>query len=308
MRFLFSCSMLIATFCCGPVLALDQSEQCDGKLLSELQRVPKVWKMADGIATYAKLNINIDGYGRAYHRKNYETDAVIHLCNAGQVFLPDGSSYHGSESNATCTGKFMSDVARIEAAGWNDPEVGAIRWYGILGTGNSTIKGHTIEGVVPVSQSDGSGYYVSPTALYDGTVPEAAQQDRYINPLTIPAAVIPARLQKAGIQLGSFGVAISRKTNIAVPFIVGDAGPRVGEGTPALARQLAGLPLLDSMTRKNRYAGQIDTQSVLWVFFGDDAVKYDHASPQAVVEAAKEAFERWGGSRRLAACQKTIPL
>ncbi|MBC7685531.1 MAG: hypothetical protein H7176_09925 [Bdellovibrionales bacterium] len=74
------------------------------------------------------------------------------------------------------------------------------------------------------------------------------------------------------------------------------------------SRQLAGLPLLDSITRKNRYAGQIDTQSVLWVFFGDDAIEYDHASPQAAVEAAKQAFARWGGLRRLGACQKIIPL
>ena len=261
--------------------------------------------MPDSIATYAKLNINIDGYGRAYHRRNYQTDAVIHLCNAGKVFLPDGTSYHGSESNATCTGKFMADVARIEAAGWRDPKVGAIRWYGILGTGKATISGRNVQGVVPAVQKD--GYFISPTALFDRSVSDPARQDRYVDPLRIPAGVIPESLQQAGIRLGSFGVAVSRKTKVAVPFVVGDSGPRVGEGTPALARQLAGLPLLDTITRKNRYAGQVDTPSVLWVFFGGEPRAYDHESPQSTVAAAKQAFERWGGQQRLSACAETIP-
>jgi hypothetical protein len=270
--------------------------------------VPRVWKMADGIATYGKVNVNIDGYGRAYHRRNYQTDAVIHLCNAGQVFLPDGSSYHGSESNATCTGRFMADVARIEAAAWTNPKVGAVRWYGVLGTGKATIKGRTIAGVTPVVQGSGSGYYISPTALFDKSVSDAAQQSRYVDPLQVPAGVVPSSLQKAGIRLGSFGVAISRVKKTAVPFVVGDIGPRVGEATPALARQLAGLPVSDTINRNNRYAGQVDSRSVLWVFFGGEAAAYDHASPQATVAAAREAFERWGGQARLSACQAAIPV
>jgi len=90
-----------------------ESGVCEGKSVENWQKVPKAWQMQTGFATYAKVNINIDGYGRAYHRENYKTDAVIHLCNAGEVFLPDGSSYQGSESNATCTGKFMKDLANI---------------------------------------------------------------------------------------------------------------------------------------------------------------------------------------------------
>lgn len=283
------------------------AEQCAGSEIKGWNGIPKVWKMSTGIAVYGKMNINIDGYERAYHRRNYETDAVIHLCNAGQVYLPSGASYHGSESNSTCVGRFMDDLARIEKAGWKDPAVGAIRWYGVLGTGTATVGGKKITGVIPVAQSGGSGYYVSPTALYDKTVTEAAEQSRYVNPLKIPAAVIPGRLQEAGIRLGSFGVAISRKTKIAVPFVVGDIGPRIGEGTPALARQLAGLPLSDVISRKDRFSGQVDTPSILWVYFGDEPAPYKQSNPEATIAAAKAAYERWGGAARLQSCQQVFP-
>lgn len=282
-------------------------EKCAGVEMKDWNGVRKVWKMSNGIAAYGKLNINIDGYRRAYHRRNYETDAVIHLCNAGQVFLPGGVSYHGSESNSTCVGRFMDDLARIEASGWNEPQVGAVRWYGVLGIGSASIGGKKITGTVPVLQSDGSGYFVSPTALYDKSVPDASDQTRYVDPLRISAAVIPGRLQAAGIRLGSFGVALSAKTGNAVPFVVGDIGPRIGEGTPALARRLAGLPLSDVITRKNRFAGQVDSPSVLWVFFGDEPASYDSRNPEATVAAAEAAFVRWGGAGRLDVCRKLVP-
>jgi hypothetical protein len=61
-----------------------------------------------------------------------------------------------------------------------------------------------------------------------------------------------------------------------VPFVVGDGGPRIGEGSPALARQVLGLPVTDTIDRKTRYAGQVDGRDVLWVFFGGPAEHFDH--------------------------------
>lgn len=55
----------------------------------------------------------------------------------------------------------MDDLARIEAAGWADPTVGAVEWYGILAEGSVSIGGQTIKGVKPVLQRDGSGFYVA---------------------------------------------------------------------------------------------------------------------------------------------------
>ena len=295
------------------------AQSCAGKSLIKVAGVNQLWALeGGGVAAFSKMNVNLDGSGRAYSPKNYDGGALLHLCNAGKVFLPDGTSYEGSESNATCTGKFMDDFKRIGDAGWNDSKVGAINWYGVLGEGTASIHGKTISQVKPVLQADGSGFYVSPTSLFDASVKDPADQSRYVDPLKVPAAVIPAILTpKAGqsripgiatpIAFGSFGVAIDRRKNIAVPFVVGDGGPRIGEGSAALARLVAGKPAGDQITRQNREVGQVDTPDILWVFFAGAAEKYDHANPDATSAAAKSAFEKWGGEARLADCLKVVP-
>jgi hypothetical protein len=265
-------------------------------------------RLGDGsIAAFSGMNINIDGYSRAYHRRNRDAGAVLHLCVGGRVWLPDGSSYEGSESSATCVGKFMSDLARIEAAGWADPTVGAVQWYGIAAEGAVRIAGRQILGVKPLLQKDGSGFYVSPTSLVDKSVTDGADPQRYVDPLRVASAVVPSSMVKAGIRFGSFGVAFHAAKQIAVPFVVGDGGPRVGEGSPALARQVAGLPLSDAIDLKNRYAGQVDRPEVLWVFFGGTALPYDHRQQAQVAASARAAFEAWGGPGRLATCLARLP-
>ncbi|MDH7800443.1 MULTISPECIES: hypothetical protein [unclassified Rhizobium] len=287
----------------------DAQSTCEGKRTREVSGLSSGRITSDGtVLGYSKININIDGYGKAYHPKNAAAGALIHLCNAGQVYLPDGTKYHGSVNNATCTGKFMSDVARIGKAHWKDKSVGVVRWYGILGKDTVSLNGSTVRGVVPVEQADGSGFFVSPTKFADQSIKDEAVQRRYVNPLRIPAAVIPesAILSSNGVVMGSFGVAIRKDTKIAVPFVVGDAGPRIGEGTPALARSLAGLPITDNVTRNNRFAGQVDTADVLWVFFGKKvpAVKYDANNENALISASQKAFAAWGGKQRLDDCLK----
>lgn len=282
---------------------------CAGKAVTGLGGVSKAFELSDGgIAAFSKLNINIDGYGRAYHPSNASAGALIHLCNAGKVFLPDGTSYQGSESNATCTGRFMAHVARIQAAGWRDGSVGAVNWYGILGEGQTTVAGRGVKNVVPVLQKDGSGFFVSPTTLADREIADQKDQSRYINPLRIPAAVAPSSVTARGVAMGSFGVAYNTKTEIAVPFVVGDAGPRIGEGSVALARLASGLALKDSITRAERFAGQVNASSVLWVFFKDAPEPFHGSDEGATVSKSKAAFQAWGGEERLAACVKTVPL
>lgn len=170
-----------------------------------------------------------------------------------------------------------------------------------------TIGGRKVDGVVPVLQKDGSGFYVSPTSLFDKTVPDVADQSRYVNPLRVASAVVPRSLTVAGISIGSFGVAMNVTKGIAVPFVVGDGGPRIGEGSVALARLATGAALTDEVTRKTRFVGQVDDRDVLWVFFGDAATTYDSANEGALTAAAKAAFERWGGEARLAKCAEAVP-
>lgn len=303
---------ILAAACFGALAGARtvEAQDCSGQVRSGIGRNSQAGLfLADGsVAMRARMNINIDGSGRAYHPNNAAAGALIHLCNAGEVHLPDGTRYHGSESNATCTGRFMSDFQRIRAAGWTNPAVGVIRWYGILGTGAATIAGRRVTGIVPVELSDGSGFYVSPTALRRSPrpgepSPNPLAQDTYVDPLLIPAAVVPlARaLQQSGVTMGSFGVAVHIGRGQAVPFVVGDVGPRVGEGSVALARLVSGFPVPAPITRSNRFQGQLDRPDVLWIFFGrgEPAAPYD---PDRVLQLARSAFENWGGEARLRAC------
>lgn len=261
------------------------------------------------LATMARMHVNVDGASRAYHRLGYEAGAIIHLCNAGEVHLPDGNRYHGSESNAVCTGKFLEDVARIEAAGWDDPTVGLVRWYGILGTGEATIAGRQVKGIEPVYQPDGSGFFVSPTKLEDANY-DVEDQRRYIDVLTVPHVVVR---RNSGMEPGTFGVSWRVEGcpsgNICdpVPFIVGDIGPRAGEGSVYLSRAVNGLDAAAPINRGNRYDGSIDNQDVLFVFFGGSPQQGPYDA-QTVTSEAGKAFRGWGGLTRLNKClQSEIP-
>lgn len=82
---------------------------------------------------------------------------------------------------------------------------------------------------------------------------------------TANSPVCPSRLASSLRSFGSFGVAYHRRKRIAVPFVVGDGGPRIGESSVALARQVSGLSVTDEVTKQNRYAGQVDARDVLWI-------------------------------------------
>jgi len=248
----------------------------------------------------AKLNINIDGSGRAYNWDN--SKGLIHLCNAGRVYPADGPGYEGSADGPTCTGKFMNDLARIKAAGWTDGSVGAISWYGVLGTGTAVVQGRNVRGVTPAEIPDSGGLLVSPTTLGDPAFP-VTDQRRYVDPLVVASAVIPSSgaLTPHGVVPGTLGVAYRAKTGRAVPFIVSDLGPRVGEGSPALARRLAGLEPKAALTRAERFQGIVDTPDVVWVFFGGNKVAPPY-NAETVEAAGQAAFQAWGGLARLQAC------
>ncbi len=280
-----------------------QTTACDG-VLNRIGSQKAIALTTGGVAALAKMNINIDGSGVAYNQANAAGGGLIHLCNAGKIYLPDGTSYQGSESNATCTGKFMQDVERIGAAGWRDASVGLVNWYGVLGHGEAEIAGQTVKNIEPVARADAPGFYVSPTTLGDPAFAEDDQR-RYPDPVLVPAAVIPSTiaLRQRNVVIGGLGVAIDTRRDNAepAPFIINDIGPRIGEGSVALARLLAGQLIKPEITRAERFVGQVETNDVLWVFFGGPTLAPPYDAERVRAEAAG-AFAAWGGAGRLKAC------
>ncbi len=272
------------------------------------------FRLSDGsLATWARMAVNVDGMARAYHRDDVAGGGLIALCNGGRPYPAGQADYNASASNEAC-GRFRSDYARIRAAGWKDPSIGAIHWFGVLGTGGATIPGprgpRQVSQVQPVEQSDGSGYYVSPTALQDAqNHPRKEDQRRYVDAERVPAAVIrdTQQMRQLGITMGTYGVAIHRTTRRAFPFIVGDAGPRIGEGSFALGRAVKGLPEATA-TRANIYSGHVEGQDVLWIFFGGERALPPY-TPERVKAHAAAAFDAWGGAARLDSCinEPSIP-
>ncbi|XUW93325.1 hypothetical protein OH764_34945 (plasmid) [Burkholderia sp. M6-3] len=298
--------LMLAVYAIGattPVCAVD----CLGRLKERLGGANLSMALDDGgLMAFAKMNINIDGSGKAYHRQNRSAGALIHLCNAGDVYLPTGR-YTPSKNSQVCTGRFMADLARIEAAGWADPKVGAIHWYGILGEGRAVIGGVQVDSVRPVINAR-TGFYVSPATLFDATIADTHDQKRYADPLIVNAAVVPPSVRSYA-PIGSYGVAINRSTKVAAPFVVGDFGPRIGEGTVALARKAAGLPEKVDITYAERDAGQVSDNTVLWVFFGPryGTGRYDSDNPRGLNGSAEQVYHSWGGAARLQACLVRAP-
>jgi hypothetical protein len=75
-----------------------------------------------------------------------------------------------------------------------------------------------------------------------------------------------------------------------------DGGPKVGKGSPALARQVSGLPVSNAIDLKSRYDGQVRCPDVLRVSFGGPAGPFDHQNEAEGASIAKAAFDVAGGA------------
>lgn len=273
---------------------------CDGSVVSVGGQ--RFLRLDDGtLLTRAPLAVRADGAARAYHPESFEAGAILHRCNAGEVHLPDGTRYMGGASEASCA-RFERDVARIEAAGWDDGAVGAVRWFGIAAEGSARVAGQRVPGVHPVIGAD--GYYVSRTPLRDENR-TTGDPDAYPEATRVPYAFTrrdQAALGTHGVALRTRGCPYGRICK-PVPFVVAGRSPQVGVGSIALARTASGLETADELNRRNRYRGQTDGPDLLYVFFGGEGVPFEQGRAMA---DARAAFETWGGQERLNQCRRAF--
>lgn len=261
------------------------------------------FKIGDGsLIGWGRNHVNVDGMRNAYHRDGRPGGALISICNAGTAYMPDGGIYTGLKNH--CHEMFSVYSKNLASGRWDDPKVGAINWYGIVGRGNTKIAGNTVENYIPVEQADGSGFFVSPTALFDGSYDEFDQR-RYVDAEVVSYATISKGVLKEGVKQGQFGVAYRPKTGRIVPFVIADAGPRVGEGSFALGRELAGLPPVKATSENVNDANMED--GVLWVLFGaQQGLAKPPYSAGEMRQSAKAAYDSWGGERRLKECMPPV--
>jgi hypothetical protein len=301
-------SMIV--LCLSSRWLLAQDCQGEAKTLVYAKNLKQeAYLLSDGaLVTRYKAAVNADGMKKAYHQDGIAGGGLISLCNGGRPYPAGRAAYNASGTNGACS-QFAKDYRAIKAAGWKDASVGAIHWFGVLARDTLVVGRETVTLVAPVLQGDGSGYYVSPTALEDARgFPDPGDQRRYIDAESIPAAVMrnSAALKNLGIKLGTFGVAMHKTHRKPVPFIVGDYGPRIGEGTFALSRLLSGKSLVPA-TRKNINSGDVQEKDVLWVFFGGERMSAPFLS-DSVIAQAKRHFEAWGGAKRLEACMDNTAI
>src|SRR6516162_6889974 len=84
MKFVIAVALLALAF-----LPTAATQTCGGKQLRDIGGVKNAWVLdGGGIGAFARMNVNLDGYGHAYSPKNYEGGALLLLCNAGKVYLP----------------------------------------------------------------------------------------------------------------------------------------------------------------------------------------------------------------------------
>ena len=167
--------------------------------------------------TRAKLNINIDGSGRAHNWDN--SKGLIHLCNAARVYPVGWRELRRQRRRPTCTGKFMNDPPHVSRRRDGqmrrlEPSVGMDarnRHYGGARTH------HRARGVTPVEIPDSGDSSSRP--------PRLATRHFHVGPAPLrrPAGrrergyPLPGSLDAVWRCAGTLGVAYRAKTGRTVP-------------------------------------------------------------------------------------------
>ncbi len=154
--------------------------------------------------------------------------------------------------------------------------------------------------VVQGAHDPAPGFYVSTTTMMDPKVEDCRRQRAYVDAGAISYVALPRKLATydARHHAGSLAMVLNTKNQKRAGAVFADEAPPTGfgEGSIALARRL-GL-------RADPRDGGTEVRDLLYVIF-TDTEKFPR-SEKAVEDASAAAFARWGGSERLAACQKTL--
>ncbi len=185
---------------------------------------------------------------------------------AGMAIDADGSphAYAGVGQQAFRRALGLPDIQPLDyLANAGSPA----KWWGIV----------TNERGVPIVQGPNDpapGFYISPTSLVNRAY-LAKDPRRYVDSEKVPYGALESAA------------------------IVGDVGPKPGEGSIALAQALA-IP-------SNPRAGGVDQEVVSYIAFKNSSRGWPREQVEIDIRA-RELFMAWGGRERLATVLAVVPL
>ena len=171
-------------------------------------------------------------------------------------------------------------------------------WWAIV-TDNGKKNGNP---VVQTSNDPFPGYYISTTALVDGSF-GIRDPRRYVDATKIPYIVLPGNslINTTGAKKGDLAVVYYEKTNQLSFAIYADIGPKneLGEGSVKLAQNLGHDPFINGRVRKGI------AKDVFYLIFPGSG----DGKPKKVTDIdalTQPLFEQWGDRKRLEACFKSL--
>lgn len=223
----------------------------------------------------------------------------------GKVTEPEAHAYRLADNSIVFLGRLTVDADGAPRAYHPDDSKGLDtvanagspgNWYGIVAYGNGKCKPDG-QPVVQGADDPAPGFYVSPTTLQKTDL-DCRKQRRYVDSSAIAYVGLPGIVARIAQGRGHL-VTVSNTASHAQAFgLHADAAPAFGrgEGSMKLATDLGYNP-------SPRYGGTATRQNLFVVF--NETSAYPQSSQQ-VERDARTAFESWGGTARLAACEAAV--
>jgi hypothetical protein len=274
---------------CGMSLAFRQPDE-GGKTM-----VP-VWQddARTALLFAEALKVNTDGTKRSYSVDDFwgKRVAINNLCNAMSDACK-GLTQKEKEARVALTQK-------AKAGGW---PADLLRQTKI----DSRII--VFRDGKPCPEVD--GFLVSATALENQKVSDRCDLSRYIDAIAVSAIVLPGRLHSTptgfetrNAKIGDLVVVLTPKSDRPMFAVVGDIGPatELGEASVALNGALLGKTQEPENYDAVKRQWGVPAAFVL-VLPGTRDIAEPFLTQPRIDQAGRQAFERWGGMERFAACR-----
>jgi len=268
-----------------------------------------VWSDKDvaSLLFVESLNVNTDGTRRSYNVNDFwgKEIALNNLCNAMRDGCNGLSDELKKKRRIVTQNAFSKDWPKDQ-----------------LEQSKISPKIIPFRNGKPCPSSD--GFLVSSTALHKPNITDVCDIDNYIDSLTTPAIVLPgnpsttidSEFSSRNAKVGDLVVTLIPGATTPVYAVVGDTGPanKLGEGSIALNGKLLGKNSIPENLREikgysnSKGSSWVVPNAIVLIFPGTRDAANPFINTDRINEAAKNAFEAWGGIERLNSCAEAYTI